>query len=67
MRMVDRKLLVEYWQQIETELVEMEKPRTITTVRAEESWWESNTPRLIKGLYRAVWCIMEYIIRRDKA
>jgi hypothetical protein len=64
--MVDRKLLVEDWQQIEGELVGMDTAK-FATARSEEAWWESSTPRLIKGAYRALWHILEYLLRRDKA
>ena len=65
MQMVDRKLLVEDWQQVETVLTEMEKD--FGTPELNHYWWEIHSPRLIKGLYRAVWHILEYLIRRDKA
>lgn len=62
--MVDRKLLVEDMNQVEQELCGMENAQFVT-VRSEEAWWEKNTPRLIKGLYRLGWHILEYLIRRD--
>lgn len=57
--MVDRKLLVEDWQQIEQALVDMEDcEQTGTLLYVNEFVW-------LKGLTRAVWHILEYLIRRD--
>jgi len=65
--MVDRKLLVEDWQQIEQALCDMEKADRFITVAARENWWREHLPTLVKGGYRALWHIFEYLCRRDKA
>lgn len=65
--MVDRKLLVEDWQQIEQALCDMEEADRFVSVQARENWWMNHMPQLIKGGYRALWHIFEYLCRRDKA
>ena len=54
--MVDRKLLVEKWDQIEQTLCDMERP---------DYMWDIK--KLVKGLYRVAWIALEYLIRRYKA
>ena len=57
--MVDRKLLVEDMNQIEQALTDMEDcEQTGTLLYVNELVW-------LKGLTRAVWHILEYLIRRD--
>jgi hypothetical protein len=65
--MVDRKLLVGDWNQIEQALCDMEKADRFITVAARENWWREHLPTLVKGGYRALWHIFEYLCRRDKA
>lgn len=67
MQMVDRKLLVEDWQQIEQALCDMEKADQYTFQADRDEWWKKNTPIFLKGLYRFGWHILEYLVRRDKA
>ena len=62
--MVDRKLLVEDWQQIEQALCDMEEADRSVSVQARENWWRNHAPQLIKIGYRALWHIFEYLIRR---
>lgn len=62
--MVDRKLLVEDWQQIEQALCDMEKADRSVSLQAQENWWREHLPTLVKGGYRALWHIFEYLIRR---
>ena len=59
--MVDRKLLVEDWQQIENALIELERHEQDGTIRLVDPH------KWLIALTRAVWHIMEYLIRRDKA
>lgn len=57
--MVDRKLLVDDMNQIEQALTDMEDcEQTGTLLYVNELVW-------LKGLTRAVWHILEYLIRRD--
>ena len=65
--MVDRKLLVEDWQQIEQALCDMEKVDLYTFQADRDEWWKKNTPIFLKGLYRFAWHVLEYLVRRDKA
>ena len=59
--MVDRKLLVEDMNQIEQALTDLETNRQAGTLRTVDPWaW-------LIALTRAVWHILEYLIRRDKA
>ena len=62
--MVDRKLLVEDMNQIEQALCDMEEADRSVSVKARENWWREHLPTLIKGGYRALWHIFEYLIRR---
>lgn len=65
--MVSRKLLIEDMNQIEQALCDMEEADRSVSVQAQENWWRNHTPQLIKGGYRALWHIFEYLCRRDKA
>ena len=57
--LVDRKLLVEDMNQIEQALTDLETNRQAGTLRAVDPWvW-------LISLTRAVWHILEYLIRRD--
>ena len=60
--MVDRKLLVEDWQQIEQALTELDRHELYGTMmtQVEKDKW-------IIALARVNWHILEYLIRRDKA
>lgn len=60
--MVDRKLLVEDWQQIEQALTELDRHELdgIMMTQAEKEKW-------LIALARVNWHILEYLIRRDKA
>ena len=62
--MVDRKLLVEDWQQIEQALCDMEEADRSISLQAQKNWWRYHLPTLVKGGYRALWHIFEYLIRR---
>lgn len=62
--MVDRKLLVEDWQQIEQALCDMEAADRSVSLQAQENWWREHLPTLVKCGYRALWHIFEYLIRR---
>ena len=60
--MVDRKLLVEDWQQIEQALTELdrhEQDGTMMTQVEKDKW--------LIALARVNWHILEYLIRRNKA
>ncbi len=60
--MVDRKLLVEDWQQIEQALTELDRHElggTMMTQDERDKW--------LIALARVNWHILEYLIRRDKA
>ena len=59
--MVDRKLLVEDWQQIENALIELDRHEQDGTLRVVDPY------KWLIALTRAVWHIMEYLIRRYKA
>lgn len=57
--MVSRKLLIEDMNQIEQALVDLETNRQAGTLRVVDPWtW-------LIALTRAVWHILEYLIRRD--
>ena len=62
--MVDRKLLVEDMNQIEQALCDMAEADRYTFQADRENWWREHLPTLIKGGYRALWHIFEYLIRR---
>lgn len=59
--MVDRKLLVEDWQQIEQALTELDRHEHDGTLRVVDPY------KWLIALTRAVWHILEYLVRRDKA
>lgn len=59
--MVDRKLLVEDWQQIEQALTELDRHELDKTLRVVDPY------KWLIALTRAVWHILEYLVRRDKA
>lgn len=59
--MVDRKLLVEDWQQIEQALTELDRHELDGTLRVVDTY------KWLIALTRAVWHILEYLCRRDKA
>lgn len=57
--MVSRKLLIEDMNQIEQALTDLETNRQSGTLRVVDPWaW-------LIALTRAVWHILEYLIRRD--
>lgn len=60
--MVDRKLLLEDWQQIEQALTELDRHELEGTMitKAEKDKW-------LIALARVNWHVLEYLIRRDKA
>ncbi len=58
--MVDRKLLVEDMNQIENALSDLEQNRQAGTLRAVDPY------KWLIALTRAVWHILEYLIRREK-
>ena len=59
--MVDRKLLVEDWQQIEQALTELDRHELDKTLRVVDPY------KWLIALTRTVWHILEYLVRRDKA
>lgn len=59
--MVDRKLLVEDWQQIEQALTELDRHEQDGTLRVVCPY------KWMIALTRAVWHILEYLVRREKA
>lgn len=59
--MVDRKLLVEDWQQLENALIELDQHEQDGTLRVVDPY------KWLIALTRAVWHILEYLVRRDKA
>lgn len=59
--MVDRKLLVEDWQQIEQALTELDRHEQDGSLRVVDPY------KWFIALTRAVWHILEYLVRRDKA
>ena len=61
MQMVDRKLLIEDWQQIEQALTELDRHELDKTLRVVDTY------KWLIALTRAVWHILEYLVRRDKA
>lgn len=56
--MVDRKLLIEDMNQIEQALTDLETNRQDGTLRVVDPW------KWLIALTRAVWHILEYLIRR---
>ena len=58
--MVDRKLLCKDMQQIETALIDLETHKQDGTLRAVDPYmW-------LIGLTRAMWHVLEYLVRRYK-
>lgn len=56
--MVDRKLLVEDWQQIDSALTELDCHRQDGSLRVVDPY------KWLIALTRAVWHILEYLVRR---
>lgn len=56
--MVDRKLLIEDWQQIEQALTELDRHEQDGTLRVVDPY------KWLIALTRAMWHVLEYLVRR---